>query len=112
MNTNISIDHTEKVISWNVRVLLASRGSTQAELSSYMEIKPAAMSKKLNGTIAWSVADLVKAANFFHVIPAELMDDKLMRQMGIYPDIKNERTLTSETSGSVVLGAGLEPARL
>ena len=109
---NAEADYMELVISWNVKMLLAAKGESQTALGEILGLQRSSISNKLKGRAAWSVADLIKTALFLNTTPEALMDDKLMRQMGIYPDVKNEKTLTHEVSGSSVLGAGLEPARL
>ncbi len=71
----------EKVVAWNVKMLLTARGGSQAALAEALGIKKAAMSRKINGFISWSLSDVVKASRFLGTTPENLMDDTLMRQM-------------------------------
>ena len=73
--------HMEKVVAWNVKMLLTARRASQLALAEALGIKKAAMSRKINGYISWSLADVVKAARFLGTTPENLMDDTLMKKM-------------------------------
>ncbi len=77
------VSYTEKVISWNVKMMLTAYGLSQTSLAEALGIQRAAMSKKLKGVVSWSVADLVRASHFLNTSPESLMDDSLMRRMGV-----------------------------
>lgn len=74
-------EYVEKVISWNVKMLLASKGLSQNSLAKAMGIRGSSMSVKLKGSSVWSVPDLIVAADFLKIRPEALMDDDLMRQI-------------------------------
>ena len=86
----------EKVVAWNVKMLLTARGGSQAALAEALGIKKAAMSRKINGFISWSLSDVVKASRFLGTTPESLMDDTLMKQM----------TDTSSVEKGALVGAG------
>ena len=73
--------HMEEVVAWNVKILLTARRASQLALAEALGIKKAAMSRKINGYISWSLADVVKAARFLGTTPEDLMDDTLMKKM-------------------------------
>lgn len=77
--------HMEKVVAWNVKMLLTARRASQLALAEALGIKKAAMSRKINGYISWSLADVVKAARFLGTTPENLMDDTLMKNMTDVP---------------------------
>lgn len=80
--TDKDVTYAEKVVSWNVRMLLTARGSAQSAMAEALGIQPGTMSNKIQGRIAWSLADIVRAAAFLETKPETLMDDSLMLQMG------------------------------
>lgn len=73
--------YIEHVVAWNVRMLLAAKKLSQTALSNALGIQKATMSKKINGSVSWSLTDLVKAADYLGTTPVSLMDDTLMKQM-------------------------------
>lgn len=46
-------------------------------------VKRSTISVKLAGKSAWSVSDLVNAANFLDATPDELMNDAFMNELGM-----------------------------
>ena len=86
LGAGVQIDkapYMESVVSWNVRMLLTAHDLSQSALAKAMGVQRSAMSKKLAGSTTWSLADLVRAAEFLGTTPQSLMDDCLMSQMGI-----------------------------
>ena len=83
----------EKVVAWNVKMLLTARRASQLALAEALGIKKAAMSRKINGYISWSLADVVKAARFLGTTPEDLMDDTLMKKMTDAPDHAHQGAL-------------------
>lgn len=81
-STDEKATYLESVVSWNVKMLLNAQGLSQSALGAAMGISRSAMSKKLSGIAAWSLSDLVYAADFLHTSPEELMDGTLMQQFG------------------------------
>lgn len=79
---NEKVTYLESVVSWNVKMLLNAQGLSQTALGAAMGISRSAMSKKLSGSAAWSLSDLVHAADFLHTSPEELLDGRLMQQFG------------------------------
>ncbi|WP_171002885.1 helix-turn-helix domain-containing protein [Bifidobacterium moukalabense] len=85
-NTSISqsdvkthAEQCEDTIIRNVRLYLTIRGISQASLANTLGIKAPTLSQKMTGKIAWSVADLVNAADFLGVTPQDLMDDSMVK---------------------------------
>ncbi len=101
--------YLESVVSWNVKTLLNAQGLSQTALGSAMGISRSAMSKKLSGSAAWSLADLVHAADFLHTSPEELLDSTLMRQFGFAVNEKLTKipTATRREDDSELLRLGL-----
>ena len=87
--------HMEEVVAWNVKILLTARRASQLDLAEALGIKKAAMSRKINGYISWSLADVVKAARFLGTTPEDLMDDTLMKKM---TDVPNQGALVGAGS--------------
>ena len=87
--------HMEEVVAWNVKILLTARRASQLALAEALGIKKAAMSRKINGYISWSLADVVKAARFLGTTPEDLMDDTLMKKM---TDVPNQGALVGAGS--------------
>lgn len=81
------VEYAEAVVSWNIRMLLTAHGLSQTALGDALGINRSSMSKKLSGGTAWSLADIVKASRFLHSSPNELMDDSLMRNIGVNAEL-------------------------
>lgn len=111
VTANVEVDkasYMEKVISWNVKVLLSAYGYSQTALAEALGIQRSAMSKKLKGLAAWSVADMVHAADFLKTKPESLMDDSLMcRMMG---DTKKADSEEPASDGLLRLGLNQRPS--
>ena len=111
VTANVEVDkasYMEKVISWNVKVLLSAYGYSQTALAEALGIQRSAMSKKLKGLAAWSVADMVHAADFLKTKPESLMDDSLMcRMMG---DTKKAVSEEPASDGLLRLGLNQRPS--
>ena len=111
VTANVEVDkasYMEKVISWNVKVLLSAYGYSQTALAEALGIQRSAMSKKLKGLAAWSVADMVHAADFLKTKPESLMDDSLMcRMMG---DRKKAGSEEPASDGLLRLGLNQRPS--
>lgn len=69
-------EQVEKTVSFNIKMYLLVRGLTQTELGEALGIKRAAMSQKIRNDTAWSLADLVNAANFLNVPLNDLFTDR------------------------------------
>lgn len=77
------VDLTEAVIAWNIKMQLTAQGLTQKALAEGMGLRQPTLTNKLNGRIAWSIADLVKAAAYLNTSPEKLLDAGLMQQLGV-----------------------------
>ena len=111
VTANVKVDkasYMEKVISWNVKVLLSAYGYSQTALAEALGIQRSAMSKKLKGLAAWSVADMVHAADFLKTKPKSLMDDSLMRRM--VGDTRKADSEESASDGLLRLGLNQRPS--
>lgn len=82
------ITELESVVVFNVKLRLTAKGATQQELGDALGIKKSTISTKLSGRTAWSLADLVRAAAFLGTTPETLMDDSIMKAMGVEPETK------------------------
>ncbi|MEE8713189.1 MAG: helix-turn-helix transcriptional regulator [Bifidobacterium crudilactis] len=91
---NDQVNHVESVVSWNVKTLLAAQGKAQSALAGALGIQRATISNKIKGRIAWSLADLVRAAAFLETSPEYLMDDSLMKQL---QNLGNNKTVAADT---------------
>lgn len=76
----------ESTITFNVKMLLTAYGYSQSSLAEAMGICRSAMSLKMSGKTGWSVYDLVNASRFLKVSTEQLLDDSLMRRMGVSDD--------------------------
>ncbi|WP_143724599.1 helix-turn-helix domain-containing protein [Bifidobacterium longum] len=76
----------ESTITFNVKMLLTAYGYSQSSLAEAMGIGRSAMSLKMSGKTGWSVYDLVNASRFLKVSTEQLLDDSLMRIMGVSDD--------------------------
>lgn len=97
----LSQDHGKRVeaaISTNVRVYLGLSGKSQKALGDALGITKGAMSHKMLGKVAWSVTDLITAADFLGVSPAALMDDSILA--------KAEAGYQSSANVGALVGAG------
>lgn len=75
------------VVAMNVRVGLALRGKTQADLAREMGMSRGGITMKMKRRAAWSVSDIEKAGRFLNIAPAKFL----------------------EPNGLVVAGSGFEP---
>ena len=82
-NIGLDANQIEKAISFNVKIRLAAKGLNQTDLAKYLGVKRSTISVKLVGKSAWSVSDLVNAANFLDATPDELMNDAFMHELGM-----------------------------
>ena len=80
-NMDDEVQYAELVIAWNVKMLLTAQDKSQSALASFLGIQRPTMTNKMKGRIAWSVAYLVKAADFLGTTTEALMDDSLMKQL-------------------------------
>lgn len=101
------VDLTEAVISWNIKMQLTAQGITQKSLAEGMGLRQPTLTNKLNGRIAWSVADLVKAASYLSVTPENLLDSSLMRQLGVNEKLTKIPTTTRREDEGELLRLGL-----
>lgn len=103
----MEIHHAESVIAWNVKMLLTAQNKSQSALAAFLGIQRPTMTNKMKGRIAWSVADLVKSADFLGTTAEALMDDSLMSQLktGYTESTKPKYGVFAEKPGALV-GAG------
>ena len=80
-NVDDDVQYAEFVIAWNVKMLLTAQNKSQSSLAAFLGIQRPTMTNKMKGRIAWSVADLVKSAEFLGTTAEALMDDSLMTQL-------------------------------
>ncbi|WP_232781657.1 helix-turn-helix domain-containing protein [Bifidobacterium breve] len=60
-------------VSYNIRVLLAIRQTSQQDLAKAMGIAAASLSQKFSGRIRWNLDDIEKASGFLGVNPEALV---------------------------------------
>ena len=99
VTVGVDPDYVERVISFNVKVLLAAKGHTQADLAGALGLTRSAASYKLSGKSVWSVPDVVRTANFLETTPEALMDDSLMRRMGVAEEMGDDMEKSAVSGG-------------
>ena len=99
VTVGVDPDYVERVISFNVKVLLAAKGHTQADLAGALGLTRSAASYKLSGKSVWSVPDVVRTANFLETTPEVLMDDSLMQRMGVSDDAEADMEKSAGNGG-------------
>ena len=106
-NVDTEVQYAESVIAWNVKMLLTAQNKSQSALAAFLGIQRPTMPNKMKGRIAWSVADLVKSADFLGTTAEALMDDSLMSQLktGYTESTKPKYGVFAEKPGALV-GAG------
>ncbi|WP_081895643.1 helix-turn-helix domain-containing protein [Bifidobacterium cuniculi] len=106
------VDLTEAVIAWNIRMQLTAQGLTQKTLAEGMGLRQPTLTNKLNGRIAWSIADLVRAAACLNTSPEKLLDPNLMQQLGVNTELtKNPRRHAVGNDGELLrLGLNQRPS--
>ena len=65
----------------NIKMMLMTQGKSQTALADALGVQRAAISKKIRGSVSWSLADLVRAADFLDTDISTLLDDSLMKQL-------------------------------
>ena len=103
-NVDTEVQYAESVIAWNVKMLLTAQNKSQSALAAFLGIQRPTMTNKMKGRIAWSVADLVKSADFLGTTAEALMDDSLMSQLktGYTESAKPEYGVFAEKPGALV----------
>ena len=106
-NVDTEVQYAESVIAWNVKMLLTAQNKSQSALAAFLGIQRPTMTNKMKGRIAWSVADLVKSADFLGTTAEALRDDSLMSQLktGYTESTKPKYGVFAEKPGALV-GAG------
>ena len=106
-NVDTEVQYAESVIAWNVKMLLTAQNKSQSALAAFLGIQRPTMTNRMKGRIAWSVADLVKSADFLGTTAEALMDDSLMSQLktGYTESTKPKYGVFAEKPGALV-GAG------
>ena len=106
-NVDTEVQYAESVIAWNVKMLLTAQNKSQSALAAFLGIQRPTMTNKMKGRIAWSVADLVKSADFLGTTAEALMDDSLMSQLktGYTESTKPKYGVFAAKPGALV-GAG------
>ncbi|TCE44550.1 putative transcriptional regulator [Bifidobacterium longum subsp. longum] len=76
-----AVAYAEGTVSWNIKMMLMTQGKSQTALADALGVQRAAISKKIRGSVSWSLADLVRAADFLDTDISALLDDSLMKQL-------------------------------
>ena len=105
-----SAAYAERVVAWNVKMLLTARGESQAALARALGIQRSNMTSKMKGRVAWSLADVVKTAIFLDTTPESLLDDSLMKQFGVLTDTKKAGSEEPASHGLLRLGLNQRPS--
>ena len=95
----ISEKQLESTITFNVKMLLTAYGYSQSSLAEAMGIGRSAMSLKMSGKTGWSAYDLVNASRFLKVSTEQLLDDSLMRRMGVSDDAEADMEKSAVSGG-------------
>ena len=100
--------YAERVVAWNVKMMLTARGESQAALARALGIQRSNMTSKLKGRVAWSLADVVKTATFLDTTPESLLDYSLMRRM--VGDTRKAGSEEPTSDGLLRLGLNQRPS--
>lgn len=60
-------------VTYNMRVLIAIKQTTQRQLAKAVGISAPTLSQKFSGRTRWNMDDIEKAAEFFNIEPATLV---------------------------------------
>ena len=61
------------VVSGEIRALMGRHGVTQTDLATWLDLKQASISSRLNGGTRWNLPEIERIAEGFGVHPAVLM---------------------------------------
>ena len=79
VNENISpVDELQQIITDNVEWLRRRRKITQTDLAVDMHISQPNLSKKIRGSIAWTLPDIALLADYFRVPVSYLVTDNIV----------------------------------
>ena len=70
----VATQSLDSIVAVNVKVALALRGKTQADLARALGISRGAVTFKMKGRSPWSVPDIEKAGEFLGIQPAKFLD--------------------------------------
>lgn len=65
---------TDRMLGYVINDALFRRGETRKSLAAALGVTPSVVSRKLHGSVSWTVSDLVKTAGFLDVQCAELLE--------------------------------------
>lgn len=74
-------EYLQKVIVWNISMLLTAHGLSQTALTEPLKMTRGGVSAKMKNKNTWSIPDIAALADYFGVSVTSLLDDTLMRQM-------------------------------
>ncbi len=74
-------EYLQKVIVWNISMLLTAHGLSQTALTEPLKMTRGGVSAKMKNKNTWSIPDIAALADYFGVPVTSLLDDTLMRQM-------------------------------
>ena len=74
-------EYLQKVIVWNISMLLTAHGLSQTALTEPLKMTRGGVSAKMKNKNTWSIPDIAALADYFGVPVMSLLDDTLMRQM-------------------------------
>jgi len=64
-------------VNRNIKAELARSGFRQADLAQKLKIGAPALSRRLAGTVPWTLEELTTAAEFLGVQPVDLMTERM-----------------------------------
>ena len=82
----------QKLVTQNMRLRMGLQNVSQKELAEAIGITPSSLSAKFVGRTLWNLVDVEKAANFFNIKPATLLDDSLISQLCPLSDSNRQPT--------------------
>lgn len=74
-------EYLQKVIVWNISMLLTAHGLSQTALTEPLKMTRGGVSAKMKNKNTWSIPDIAALADYFGVPVTSLLDDTLMHQM-------------------------------
>lgn len=96
----MDVTEQQRTISSVVRVYLAARNETHAELAAAIGISRPAVSQKLAGRIRWTLADLERLAAYYGAEPQDFLSGDLLARLGVVVGTPRPRTLAVSGAGT------------
>lgn len=77
------IQKRQRTIASVVRVFMAARNETHADLAGALGLSRPAVSQKLAGRINWTLADLERLADYYGTEPGAFLSGDVLERLGV-----------------------------